>query len=270
MEIPKAIRNSSVVIVCLSKNSITKEGYIQKEIKIALDAADEKPEGTIYIIPVRLEECEVPQRLKGMQWVDLFEENGYDKLITSFRRRAEDLGLDGNFFEPLNKDVQFLTTHINKIRSEIIDDSSTWTNSPFQWVVSLPPVKKGRFAKRLITEWCRSKGFTVEPVSNEDLLINGYKVSPKFSTLWSSGFYKFQQIRNAGYDFIICFGISPREAHCWLFERKIVIEKLQIQNISSPNVSFWFSINPNEENNWASDFGGSLEKASRVLKQFLG
>jgi hypothetical protein len=62
-EIPKAVRNSDIVIVCLSNNSVNKEGYVQKEIKVALDIADEKPEETIFIIPARLEECDVPDRL---------------------------------------------------------------------------------------------------------------------------------------------------------------------------------------------------------------
>src|SRR5437879_6382848 len=46
-EISRAVRKSDVVIVCLSHNSVTKEGFVQKEIKHALDAAQEKPEGTI-------------------------------------------------------------------------------------------------------------------------------------------------------------------------------------------------------------------------------
>src|SRR5207249_1228700 len=43
-EIRKAVKYSHVVIVCLSRNSTTKEGYVQKEIKHALDIADEKPD----------------------------------------------------------------------------------------------------------------------------------------------------------------------------------------------------------------------------------
>ena len=60
-EIQKAVRSSDIFIVCLSGQSITKEGYVQKEIRFALEAAQEKPEGTIYIIPLRLEECRSPR-----------------------------------------------------------------------------------------------------------------------------------------------------------------------------------------------------------------
>ena len=66
VEIPKAVQEADVVIVFLSKNSITKEGYVQKEIKIALDIAEEKPEGTIFLIPARLEECLVPETVEPL------------------------------------------------------------------------------------------------------------------------------------------------------------------------------------------------------------
>ncbi|MBP7687715.1 MAG: toll/interleukin-1 receptor domain-containing protein, partial [Thermoflexales bacterium] len=62
-EIPKAVRESDIVLVCLSKHSINKEGYVQKEIKVALDVAEEKPDDVIFLIPVKLEECDVPERL---------------------------------------------------------------------------------------------------------------------------------------------------------------------------------------------------------------
>jgi hypothetical protein len=90
LEIPKAVQNSDVVIVCLSKDSITKAGYVQKEIRQALDVADEQPEGIIFIIPVKLEECEVPKRLSRWQWVNLYSDNGYQRLLRSLGIRAEE------------------------------------------------------------------------------------------------------------------------------------------------------------------------------------
>jgi hypothetical protein len=67
-EISKAVRASIIVLVCLSKTSITKAGYVQREIRYALDVADEQPDGTIFLIPVRLEECDVPERLRRWHW----------------------------------------------------------------------------------------------------------------------------------------------------------------------------------------------------------
>lgn len=91
LAIPNAVRACHVVLVCVSSRSIGKEGYLQKEIKHVLDVADEKPEGTIYVIPIRLEKCEIPRRLSRWQWVDLFELDGYDRLMRSLRARAHGL-----------------------------------------------------------------------------------------------------------------------------------------------------------------------------------
>jgi hypothetical protein len=95
-EIRQAVRFSHIVIVCLSPSSITKEGYVQKEIRIALDVAEEKPPGTIFLIPARLHDCQVPERLQGSQWVDLFVDRGYERLVTALRRREAQLGLRGD------------------------------------------------------------------------------------------------------------------------------------------------------------------------------
>jgi hypothetical protein len=92
VEIPRAVQEADVVVVCLSNKSITKEGYIQKEIKFALDAAEEKTDGAIFLIPARLEDCPVPEKLSRWQWVDLFEENGYVKLLRSLKLRADKVG----------------------------------------------------------------------------------------------------------------------------------------------------------------------------------
>lgn len=87
-EIPKAVCESNIVIVCLSRTSVSKTGVVQKEIKYALDVVDEKPEGSIFLIPARLEECSLPDRLSGRQWVDLFQENGFERLLKSLQAYA--------------------------------------------------------------------------------------------------------------------------------------------------------------------------------------
>jgi serine/threonine protein kinase len=92
-EIQKAVRDSDVVIVFLSSSSVTKEGFVQKEIRIALDTADEKPDGTIFVIPAKLENCKVPNRLAKFQWVDLFEKDGYERLFKALQMRASSLNI---------------------------------------------------------------------------------------------------------------------------------------------------------------------------------
>jgi tetratricopeptide (TPR) repeat protein len=78
LEIEKAVEASDAVIVCLSNNSVTKEGYVQKELRNVFDIALEKPEGAIFIIPLRLDDCSIPRRLKNLQYVDYFPDDQQD------------------------------------------------------------------------------------------------------------------------------------------------------------------------------------------------
>lgn len=90
-EIRKAVGEADVVVVCLSKE-FNNAGFRQKEVRLALAAAMEKPEGEIFIIPARLEECDTLESLEKWHWVDLFETDGYEKLMFALRLRAERIG----------------------------------------------------------------------------------------------------------------------------------------------------------------------------------
>lgn len=92
-EISKSLRTSDAVIVCLTRRSVGTAGYVQRELKEALDLSDEQPEGTLFLIPVRFEPCDVPERLRRWQWVDYFEEGGYARLRSALRMRSDQLGL---------------------------------------------------------------------------------------------------------------------------------------------------------------------------------
>lgn len=96
LEIEQAVDAADAVIVCLSNNSVTKEGFVQKELRIILDKADEKPEGTIYVIPLRLDNCSIPRRLNNQQYVDYFpfenKTKAYQSLLRSLTIRAKDIG----------------------------------------------------------------------------------------------------------------------------------------------------------------------------------
>ncbi len=91
-EIRKAVRESDAILVCLSKQ-FNQAGYRQKEVRLALDVAMEKPEGEIFIIPARLEECETLESLRAWNWVNLFEADGYDKLLRALKVQADKVGV---------------------------------------------------------------------------------------------------------------------------------------------------------------------------------
>jgi formylglycine-generating enzyme required for sulfatase activity len=95
-EIEKAVESSDVVLVCLSNGSINKRGFVQKELRFALDVALEMPEETIFIIPLRLEECTPPRSLRDWHYADYFagqRERSLQRLLVSLKQRADSLGL---------------------------------------------------------------------------------------------------------------------------------------------------------------------------------
>ena len=89
--IPKAIRQSKTFIVLLSRASVRKTGYIQDEIREALDYVRSLPPDRIFVIPLRLEPCE-PRHPALLQytWVDLFDgfEEAIIRLLRVVRPRA--------------------------------------------------------------------------------------------------------------------------------------------------------------------------------------
>ncbi|WP_375328754.1 SUMF1/EgtB/PvdO family nonheme iron enzyme [Microcystis sp. BLCC-F210] len=86
-EIPKAIKASQIFLACLSAKS-AKQGYIQRELRIALDTLGQMLPGTIFFIPMRLEECEIPDlrsaevglNLRDIHRLDYWKENGFEQL----------------------------------------------------------------------------------------------------------------------------------------------------------------------------------------------
>ena len=64
LEIEKAIEDADAVIVFISSNAVKKTGYIQKELRLIYNATMYRPEGELFAIPLRLEDCNPPQRFK--------------------------------------------------------------------------------------------------------------------------------------------------------------------------------------------------------------
>ena len=81
MEIHNSIKTSNFFLACLSENSVSKHGYFQKELKKAYEILEEYPDGAIYLIPIRLDECIVPIALAKKQWLDWSHSDAKEKLL---------------------------------------------------------------------------------------------------------------------------------------------------------------------------------------------
>lgn len=94
--IHREIERSHIVLACLSKHSLNKRGFVQREINIALSTLQELLDDDIKLIPVRLQPLavdEVPEKLQLFQWVDYFAEDGWPRLLRAIRTALDRLGV---------------------------------------------------------------------------------------------------------------------------------------------------------------------------------
>ena len=87
-EIRKAIYRSDMVIACLSKEFNRQGGFRHEEVRIALEKANSLSDGTTFLIPARLEPCDLPESLRRWHCVDLFRADGYKRLLGTLRQWA--------------------------------------------------------------------------------------------------------------------------------------------------------------------------------------
>ena len=79
--INKVISNAQFYIVFLSQKNIDRRGFLQYELNSALDVALTIPPNQLYIIPLRLDNCDIPDRLTRFHSVSLIERENFDILV---------------------------------------------------------------------------------------------------------------------------------------------------------------------------------------------
>jgi len=92
LEIEVALEQSDFVMVFLSKRSVGKRGYVQREFRRVMYHSEEMPEGHIHTIPVKLDDCEVPRRFSRRQWVNLNDEGAFDLIVRALHHGLRQRG----------------------------------------------------------------------------------------------------------------------------------------------------------------------------------
>lgn len=98
-EIRRALEKSTIIVVFLSKSSVDRRGYAQREIKIALDQAQDKVIDDIYLLPVMLDDVAIPTQLSKIQVVRHDDSDIKASLIESINFQFDRLGLENATFQ---------------------------------------------------------------------------------------------------------------------------------------------------------------------------
>ena len=84
--IAQVIRQCKQFIAVMSTHSINKQGFVQKELKTALDVLDTMPIDNRFLLPLRVDECYPKHsKLGELHWTNLFPDytSGFQKLLRS-------------------------------------------------------------------------------------------------------------------------------------------------------------------------------------------
>lgn len=92
-EIKRALRQSAIVVVFLSRNSVDRRGYAQREIKIALDQARDRLIDDVYVIPVSIDELpSIPDQFRDIHVVSEVDGDSTAQLVQSIKDQFERIG----------------------------------------------------------------------------------------------------------------------------------------------------------------------------------
>lgn len=173
-------------------------------------------------------------------------------------------------------DLALLAAIAATLKADYIDpEADPWIGSPFAWIKTRPSRTVGKIGEQLVAGWAAAKGLDVVTTrdSDADRVINGRRTEIKFSTLWASGDYVFQQIRNQDYQQLVLLGLSPFSTSCWVVPKSAVIGTdvdltgLTGQHTGSDAVdTLWLRLRASTPPKWMSAYGGTLAKAYVLLR----
>lgn len=171
-------------------------------------------------------------------------------------------------------EVQRLAAIAATVKADYVDPvEGIWEGSPFAWIRTRPSRQRGKIGEQLVAGWCAAKGLDVVNTrdAEADRIIAGRRVEIKFSTLWETGVYKFQQLRDQDYEYVICLGLSPSDAHSWVIPKTILLAGRRLPGVTGQHRgregtdTAWLSITAANPPEWLRKHGGTLGEAFNVL-----
>jgi hypothetical protein len=94
--ITSQIKASEFFLACLTPNSV-KTGFLRDEFEYALDNYSQQRSGSIFLIPVKLLPCEIPDvyneiaqmNLRDFHWLEYWVEGGFEKLLQIIQQQTQ-------------------------------------------------------------------------------------------------------------------------------------------------------------------------------------
>jgi|ERR1700733_8915621 len=178
-------------------------------------------------------------------------------------------------FDALSKKANSIS---GPYRLKITEDDEFWKDSAFDYIRRLPSRTRGTIGQTLARSVFEEYGY------NPTKRLNSFDVKHKnvisrYSTVWETGDWKFQQVRNTAFEFLFCLGLYPGSASAWLIPK----DELYMSDGSlterdgwgrqhggkSGREDAWLIVHPESIPPWLGDFGGDISKIGGKFKTYL-
>lgn len=149
-------------------------------------------------------------------------------------------------------------------------EDDPWEASPFQWILGEASRRRGAIGERLVKAWARRNEIVVASPTDtgHDCVLDGVRVEVKLSTLWKSGGYKFQQIRDQSYEVAALLGLQPQIVQLWMVPKDVLWEQSVGQHTGADaQDTKWLSFQASDPPSWLDEYGGTLDDARAALEQ---
>jgi hypothetical protein len=95
VEISRAFKNADLIVLLLSKISVNKRGFVQREANDAIEGLRYKQPGDIYVMPLLLEPCDVPDNIANrLQYIDMNTSGAWAKVQESLKTAAKQQSIE--------------------------------------------------------------------------------------------------------------------------------------------------------------------------------
>jgi hypothetical protein len=152
-----------------------------------------------------------------------------------------------------------------------LEQENQWAGSPFAWIRSRPSRQKGKIGEEIVAGWAAAKGVAVGRCQGQgaDRIIEGRPIEIKFSLLWASDVYVFQQFRDQEYEHAFCLGLSPFTAHAWLVPKQVILDHAPAQHGGrAARDTHWLHLRPAEPPGWLRRYGPTLRRVFQIMSRF--
>ncbi len=85
--IESEIEKCDYFLAFLSRRSVSKTGYVNRELRYALEQGERRPFGQRFIVPILLDDCVLPREFREIHSLRMWERGSYEKRVQALSER---------------------------------------------------------------------------------------------------------------------------------------------------------------------------------------